>query len=44
MGNPIKIIKKWFFELIEDALGSKAIKQFKNEEKKQGQSKKQIKS
>ena len=31
MGNPIK---KWFFELIEDAVGSKAIKQFKKEEEK----------
>ena len=31
MGNPIK---NWFFELIEDALGSKAMKQFTKEEKK----------
>ena len=29
MGNPIK---NWFFELIEDAIGSKAMKQFKKEE------------
>tara|TARA_B100000579_G_scaffold433752_1_gene453140 strand:+ start:796 stop:912 length:117 start_codon:yes stop_codon:yes gene_type:complete len=29
MLNPIK---KWFFELIEDAIGSKAMKQFKKEE------------
>ncbi len=29
MANPIK---KWFFELIEDAIGSKAMKQFKKEE------------
>ena len=29
MGNPIK---KWFFELIEDAIGSKAMKQFNKEE------------
>lgn len=29
MSNPIKT---WFFELIEDAIGSKAIKQFKKEE------------
>jgi len=29
MDNPIKT---WFFELIEDALGSKAMKQFKKEE------------
>ena len=29
MGNPIKT---WFFELIEDAIGSKAMKQFKKEE------------
>ena len=25
-------IKTWFFELIEDAIGSKAMKQFKQEE------------
>ena len=25
-------IRKWFFELIEDAVGSKAMKQFKKEE------------
>ena len=31
MGNPIKT---WFFELIEDAIGSKAMKQFNKEEKK----------
>ena len=31
MANPIKT---WFFELIEDAIGSKAMKQFKEEEKK----------
>ena len=29
MGNPIKT---WFFELIEDAIGSKAMKQFTKEE------------
>ena len=29
MWNPIKT---WFFELIEDAIGSKAMKQFKKEE------------
>ena len=29
MANPIKT---WFFELIEDAIGSKAMKQFKEEE------------
>ena len=29
MANPIK---NWFFELIEDAIGSKAMKQFKDEE------------
>ena len=27
-------IKTWFFELIEDAIGSKAMKQFKKEEEK----------
>ena len=31
MANPIKT---WFFELIEDAIGSKAMKQFKKEEDK----------
>ena len=29
MSNPIK---KWFFELIEDAIGSKAMEQFNKEE------------
>ena len=29
MANPIKT---WFFELIEDAIGSKAMKQFHKEE------------
>ena len=29
MDNPIKA---WFFELIEDAIGSKAMQQFKKEE------------
>ena len=29
MSNPIKT---WFFELIEDAIGSKAMKQFNKEE------------
>ncbi len=29
MTNPIKT---WFFELIEDAIGSKAMKKFKEEE------------
>ena len=31
MANPIKT---WFFELIKDALGSKAMKQFKEEEER----------
>ena len=31
MSNPIKT---WFFELIEDAIGSKAMNQFNKEEKK----------
>tara|TARA_B100000700_G_C14917439_1_gene795381 strand:+ start:420 stop:641 length:222 start_codon:yes stop_codon:yes gene_type:complete len=30
MDNPIK---RWFFDLIEDAIGSKAMSQFKKEEK-----------
>ena len=29
----LKPIKKWFFELIEDAIGSKAMKKFREEEK-----------
>ena len=29
MANPLKT---WFFDLIEDAIGSKAMKQFKKEE------------
>ena len=36
MGNPIRT---WFFELIEDAIGSKAMKQFKKEEEKKWNSK-----
>ena len=31
MENPIK---QWFFELIEDAIGSRAMNQFKKEEHK----------
>ncbi len=31
MGNPLKT---WFFELIEDAIGSKAMKQFNKEEER----------
>ncbi len=34
MANPIKT---WFFELIEDAIGSKAMKQFNKEEEKNNQ-------
>ena len=37
MANPIKT---WFFELIEDAIGSKAMKQFKEEEEEEGKKKK----
>ena len=42
MGNTIKT---WFFELIEDAIGSKAMKQFnkEEEEKKNSKSKDQTK-
>ena len=41
MGNPIKT---WFFELIEDAIGTKAMKQFnKEEEKKNSKTDKQSK-
>ena len=38
MNNPIKT---WFFELIEDAIGSKAMQQFKKEEKYKNESKEQ---
>ena len=31
MGNPLKT---WFFELIEDAIGTKAMHQFQKEEEK----------
>ena len=31
----INLIKKWFFELIEDAIGSKAMEKFKEEENNQ---------
>ena len=40
MGNPIKT---WFFELIEDAIGSKAMKQFKKEEEDKNKPEKNIK-
>ena len=40
MANPIKT---WFFELIEDAIGSKAMKQFNKEEEKNSESKTQHK-
>ena len=36
MHNPIKT---WFFELIEDAIGSKAMQQFKKEEETKKNSK-----
>ena len=36
MGNPLKT---WFFELIEDAIGSKAMKQFNKEEEAKKDSK-----
>tara|TARA_Y100001968_G_scaffold324674_1_gene364466 strand:- start:604 stop:738 length:135 start_codon:yes stop_codon:yes gene_type:complete len=35
MANPIKT---WFFELIEDAIGSKAMKQFMKEEENKNNS------
>ena len=31
----LKPIKTWFFELIEDAIGSKAMKQFNKEEEEE---------
>ena len=36
----LNTIKTWFFELIEDAIGSKAMKQFKKEEEEKMNSKK----
>ena len=36
MNNPIK---NWFFELIEDAIGTKAMQQFKEEEGRKKDSK-----
>ena len=44
MGSPIKSIKTWFFDLIEDAVGAKAMKQFKTEEGKHEHSKNEIKT
>ena len=41
MANPIKT---WFFELIEDAIGSKAMKQFKEEEEEEEGKKKNSES
>ena len=39
----VNYIKTWFFELIEDAIGSKAMKQFKKEEEnKDSESKKKL--
>ena len=35
MANPIKT---WFFELIEDAIGNKAMNQFNKEEEKKSKS------
>ena len=40
MANPIKT---WFFELIEDAIGSKAMKQFMKEEDEEKNKSKAIK-
>ncbi len=42
MLNPFKGIKTWFFELIEDAVGAKAMKQFKTEEEKVENSKNEL--
>ena len=41
MSNPIKT---WFFELIEDAIGSKAMKQFNKEEEEKTKLKTNVKS
>ena len=35
----LKTIRTWFFELIEDAIGTKAMKQFKKEEEEKINSK-----
>ena len=40
----LNAIKNWFFDLIEDAIGSKAMKQFnKEEEKKNSKPDKKVK-
>ena len=31
MANPIEWIKTWFFDLIEDAVGEKTMKKYKDE-------------
>tara|TARA_Y100001968_G_scaffold76986_1_gene68365 strand:+ start:362 stop:493 length:132 start_codon:yes stop_codon:yes gene_type:complete len=31
MANPFEVIKIWFFELVEDALGEKTMKKYKDE-------------
>ena len=41
MANPIKT---WFFELIEDAIGSQAMKQFNKEEEEEEKEKKNLES
>ncbi len=31
MANPLDSLKRWFFELIEDAVGEKTMKKYKQE-------------
>ena len=40
MSNPLKSIKNWFFELIEDAVGSETMKKYYEEQKKKNDEKK----
>ena len=39
MTNPLQGIRNWFFELIEDAVGTKSMEKYKEEMTKKGKSK-----
>ncbi len=41
MPNPIEGIKNWFFELIEDAVGEKTMKKYKEEIERKSNDQKQ---
>ena len=40
MANPLEVIKTWFFELIEDAVGEETMKKYKKEMMKKKKKKK----